>query len=83
MTKPNFESAVVWTTFKNRELPTALRKLAKYIEENPEIKEYDTVIGIEVEYADDSDEWIVSMPTNYWNEPKVIKMIKEKRIRGK
>ena len=82
--KPDFESAVVHTTFADGTLPAALRKLADYLEKYPDMKDYDDDMIIRCSYANDAiEKWYVSTHTDYWNEKKVISMIKNKRIKEK
>jgi hypothetical protein len=82
--KPDFESALVYSTFKDESLPEALKKAAVFLEENPTVKDYDGGMIIQCVYeGEDTDKWYVSFGNDYWNEPKVVNMIKKKKIRGK
>ena len=83
MIKPDFESAVVMTTFIDDSLPVTLRKLADYIEEHPEVKDYDNDMVIKISCSRETDRWYTSVLTDYWTDKKAVSMIKKKYVRGK
>ena len=74
--KPDFESAIAFSTFISEELPEALRKLADYIEANPQTKDYDSDMKISTSYNSQRDKWHVSYMSAYSIDKKIIKLIK-------
>lgn len=79
MKKPDFESAVIISTFIDRHLSDAIRKLADYLEVRAELKDFDDAMFIRCSYSDITDEWYVSVQGEYWNKQKIVKMIRSKK----
>ena len=82
MIKPDFESANVNTTFIREDFNEALGEMNAYLEENPHFIDYDSDMVIKCSHSSLANKWYVSLMTDYWNDKRVVGMIKKKKIRG-
>ena len=83
MIKPDFESAVVNTVFIRKDFNEALGEMNAYLGENQNLIDYESPMIICCSRCEETDNWHVSLLTDYWNDKRVIGMIKKKKIRGK
>jgi len=77
--KPDFESAVVRSTFRDESLPETLRRLAAFIEEN-NLDAIDSSSSVIIECSyDDNGYWYSGIESYYFNSKKLVNMVKKKK----